>query len=493
MFPFFNFFNRINRFALIITVLFGAVYCAESLVNHHLYRTYALDLAIFSNALYDHAHLRVNEMSAMFPGRNVPNLLGDHFEVIAWLTAPFYWVLSPIFGTASLLVLQIAAILAGGWGVRQCVFYRFGGDLRWANLALLHYYCSWGIYSALAFDYHHNVLGAAIAPWFIYFFYRENWLKASIFFILLLFSKEYMALWATFIAVGLSVDHFKLPARALKGALFAAAAALYFIFTLKYFIPYFNGGGNALYHFHYHALGETPSDAIKKIFESPLYIFYLLFESPDLSPDAQGIKSELHAVALLSGGYALFYRPQYLIMLIPIYAQKLFRDEFVYWGLNYHYCIEFAPILTLALFDFLRKAGTYRYYLAAGAIGLTLFTTVAKLDSRVSKWYVPVNARFYSPEHYKRHFNVSTVAEELAKLPQDAIISASSQLAPHLAFRDKIYQFPYIADADYVAVLELPDESYPLNRDEFCAKIFDLRNKYPLVCDKWPLLVFKCK
>lgn len=48
----------------------------------------------------------------------------------------------------------------------------------------------------------------------------------------------------------------------------------------------------------------------------------LLFINNSHSYDGNFVKSELHAMVLLSGGLALLRRPVYLLMLAPIYGQK---------------------------------------------------------------------------------------------------------------------------------------------------------------------------
>ena len=41
----------------------GVLYALISLVNHYLFKTYALDLGLYTHAMYDYTHFRVDDCS----------------------------------------------------------------------------------------------------------------------------------------------------------------------------------------------------------------------------------------------------------------------------------------------------------------------------------------------------------------------------------------------------------------------------------------------
>ena len=45
----------------------GVLYCLISLVNHYLFKTYALDLGLYTHAMYDYAHFRIDDCSMFLP------------------------------------------------------------------------------------------------------------------------------------------------------------------------------------------------------------------------------------------------------------------------------------------------------------------------------------------------------------------------------------------------------------------------------------------
>ena len=46
-----------HRLAWLITALYGTVFCLISLVNHYNFRTYGLDLGIYTHGIYSYSHL----------------------------------------------------------------------------------------------------------------------------------------------------------------------------------------------------------------------------------------------------------------------------------------------------------------------------------------------------------------------------------------------------------------------------------------------------
>lgn len=141
----------------IIIFIFFLIYCSISLVNHYLLRTYASDLGFYTNSAFNYAHLRWKDciIDRTLPQPAYINNLSDHFSLILIPISPVIY----IFGTYGLLVAQIVFILFGGIGIYKYVFYKTGNLFK-ANLFLIHFYGFFGIFSALGFDFHNNVIGA---------------------------------------------------------------------------------------------------------------------------------------------------------------------------------------------------------------------------------------------------------------------------------------------------------------------------------------------
>lgn len=419
------------------------------------------------------------------------NILSDHFSLYPIIVSPLYW----IFGSYTMLIFQIIAILFGGIGVYKYFTFKRPENDWLPLLAMIHFFSIWGIYSALAFDYHDNVVAAMIVPWFFIAFEKGNKKLSVLLLLLILIGKENMALWSSFICAGLVLLNYKNKDKRNLAAFLAILSCIYFIVAVKLVIPSLANANRVYRHFNYAALGSNFTEAFTTIFTKPVYTFKLLFKNHLNNADTYGIKKELHYMVLLSGGFVLLLRPQYLVMLIPIYAQKLFNDDFSIWGLNSQYSIEFVPILSIALFNWIGSLKTDKKIpLAILFCAMTFVATISSLDHRLSLWYNADNSRFYSPSHYKTDYDVTKINEALKLIPDSAKVSASSQIVPHLSFRNYIYQYPDGSDSDYIVLL-MTDNTYPLTKDELTKKIDEQKNsgKYELIYDENLLMIFRKK
>jgi len=481
-----------------VFLVFAVIYCLLSLVNHCLYRTGALDLGMFNHAIYSFSHLKMNYFTLDVWGNEI-NYFGDHFSPITILLSPFYY----IFGSYTLLIIQVIFILWGGLGIYK--YASLSHSRTYIPVLLtIQFFSIWGIYSALAFDFHNNVIAAMFVPWLFYFYEKANKKSFLLFFVLILISKENMALWMGFILIGLIVKRLM----AEKGKIqvkellkfeipLIVISFLYFILIVGIVMPLIRHGQGSDQLGRYALLGSTMPEIFSKLFQNPKYVFSILFESPLKDGVGFGIKSELHFLILVSGGFALLYRPYYLVMLIPIYAQKLLTGDFFYWGINGQYSIEFVPILSLCLSDFLatRKSTKTAYGITIVTIISTLYFTFSSIEKNSGLWYDKTNSAFYSKIHYRSPLNISEINNTLTTLPDDAIISVSSVLSPHLAFRDKIYLFPVIKDATFIVLLTSNGGTYPLNETDFLKKVDELLkdDKYEVKYRKNDLLILKRK
>jgi uncharacterized membrane protein len=457
-----------------IVGLFALIFCSISLVNHYLYRTYAFDLGIYNNMLYSYSHFKLNYTPLQQP--LVYHAFADHFEPVFFLFAPFYW----IFGSYTLLIIQIIMVIFGGIGAMR--FAKLHSNNNTLSIAILiQFYAMWGVYSALAFDFHNNITAAMIIPWVMVFAQQKNIKPLIIAWALILLSKENMALYGIFVCLGLALHYFNDKQLRNLFLILTAASAVYFVLVVKVFIPSFQQpGAGYLYDSMYKSLGTTPKEILGNIFNKPGYLFSLLFENYSGETLFNGIKSELHFSVLISGGIFMLYKPQFLVMLIPIYAQKLFNTDAARWGINYHYSIEFVPVLTACTVVFITSINTtekIRYYIGFFVAVITLYYTISKMDSRVSIWYDKVNTRFYAPEHYNNNQTTITIRAELNALPlkdEDAI-SAQNNFVPHLSNRTYIYLYPESSKATHIVVAPKTN-LYPL-KDSAYNSVLDTLKK----------------
>jgi uncharacterized membrane protein len=479
--------NDIAKYSVVLG--FAIIYSIISFVNHYLFRTNAHDFGIFNQALWDYAHFRTNNNSVVHPGFG--NLLSDHFELLLVIFSPLYWV----FGSYTLLIIQIAAILIGGQGIYKYVEL-ISNKRKLALAALIQFFLFFGIYSSLAFDYHNNVVGTMAVPWIFYFFKKGQWKQTIFAFVIFIISKENMALWGFFIFIGSMIQYRKDRKRLVISAILATVSIIYFIIIMKWVMPSLLTPGNNYQHFKYTALGNNMGEVLSTIFTKPFYTIKLLFVNHLGLPEGNYIKLELHLAVLLSGGLLLFFRPYYLLMLLPIYGQKLFFDSYTLWGLSYHYSVEFIPIISIGAFSLINdldKEKTRRIIVYT----LIIFTAAVTFRSfdHTYTYFRREKQRIYQSPHYTRNFNVKEAYAALKTIPDNAIVCAQDEFVPHLCFRKYIYLYPSVEDAEYI-VLSDKLSTYPLKTEkEYRESITTIMNSgnWDKIYDKNFMLILKRK
>ncbi len=461
--------NKINPRWLVwvIILFFGCIYFSISIYNHYNFRTFAFDLGIKNQVLWDYAHGRMNYNTIMPELDGKVNVLANHFEPVMFLIAPFYY----IFGSYTLLIFQIGFILLGGYGLYKYLA-EISGDRIFSALGMAMFYAMWGVFGALSFDFHTNVLGAVMVPWLFFAIQRKKHALWLLVLILILLCKENVALWMVFVGLGIFFHWIKDKKRRNIGLFTALISAVYFIGVMQYIMPYFADGKLPYLHFKYSALGSNWSEAIQTVFTRPGYTFRLLFESHSPGGDMvfnDHAKWQLHTFVLLSGGIFLLLRPQFLLMLVPIYAQKMFSDDPVKWSIFQQYSIEFVPIIVLAAFTFINKSENAVVKILAGVL---LFLASFDATKEFSGLWKPLPygkelTNFYQRSHYKREISRKEIHSLIKALPKKASVSATFYVLPHIANRKKIYQFPEVKDADYILAVNDGYYSYPLDSAAF--------------------------
>lgn len=229
-------------------------------------------------------------------------------------------------------------------------------------------------------------------------------------------------------------------------------------------------------HFNYSFLGSNGIEAFNFLLMHPIESVKTLFYNHTGDPSGDYIKAEFHTLILLSGLPLLLLKPQYLLMLIPIYFQKLFHNNFYVWGIDGQYSIEFAPILAIGIFSVINDFKNEKIAnLISIIILISTFACTVRIMDHTILYTAKSKIRFYQGIHYTRNYSVKKVHELLSTIPKNAIVSAQSPFLPHLALRDNIYQFPLIKDAEFIIYSE-KEGSYPLEKSAFNSLTQELEN-----------------
>lgn len=419
-----------------LLAIFAVMYGLLAFVNHINFRTYGLDLGLYNKALYDYAHLRCCDSSFFL--WEPANLLHDHFDLYLMLLAP----LSLILGQWTLLVVQIAAVLAGGLGVYKLIRLYTDND----TLPLLAIVCLmgfFGVWHALGFDYHSNVVAAMLLPWFLFFLKKRRFGWASFFLLLICIGKETLPIWMFFVCVALIWDYRK-EGRSLCWIVGWMLFCVIYLLTVTLWLMPMMGEGSSRGFWRYDYMGANFAEMAGWIVSHPMEALQNLFVNFRGEAGDYGVKAEFYICLLASGLCIAIFKPNYLVMVIPILGQKMLAADTGFWGITNQYNVEFAPIVVIASFIVLSRLSKPHCKVALSTlmVAMTLTTTIYTTihpRSAIRK----ENVRLFDVKHFHQpNFSKETAYRMLGEIPNDASVCATTFFTPHLAMRDSVYIFP---------------------------------------------------
>jgi uncharacterized membrane protein len=458
-------FDKWSPYAII--ALFGCIYLTIIFCNHHFFRTFCFDYGVYNFAFYDYAHFRISDCPIYFVDKM--NFLQDHLSFTFMLFIPFFWLFGWLTGTYTLLIIQVFIILWGGLAVYRLIELKTS-DRMLSMLALLQYFIIYGRWTMFDADCNLAIIASSMIPVFLYYFEKKSFITALLVLSFILITREDMALWTLFIGIFLFIRHFKEKNYQKLSLYIIVLSVIYFVFVFSLIIPALETEQKKYTLFQYSAMGKGPWEALKFVLSNPVQTIKLFFVNQSGNPYYDGIKFEFYYVYFLCGGFLLLYRPVYLLLFIPILAKKMLNDEPLRWSTDTYYSVEFISILPVAVFMIISeiKRKLVKIILigivSIGTIGITVYKSERHKDSSVF-WYDDKHA-FYKSKMYKSELDIQSVNHQLGLIPQNAAVSATGTIVPHIAWRSKIYNFPKVSDAEYIAVFTKRD-TYPLNREQF--------------------------
>ena len=444
-----------------IHLLFFLLYGMVSILNHYFLRSAGLDYGIANQALYLYASAKPPMVTLLLGDQQVYHYMGLHVSLWVPILSPFYW----IFGSYTLLIFQSVCLVFGAIGLGKLATH-FNYLPIEKVLIQLHYYVFFGIFNALANDYHDNVIAACFLPWLVLGYVQSNKGIAWLAFFAMLLSKENISIWLLAIALGLWLLKNKgNKVQTWQPLYMGLIAVAWFLICSNLIMPHYSAAGKFEQLNRYSHLGKSLPEILHYVITHPLHMLRMFYQS-HIQPDADEIiKQEFLWALLFSGAWIALLRPPFLIMLLPLLMQKLWNKETAFWGANNHYQVEFAALLNLALlFVFKNIKGNKRMALLALVSGCALVQTVSLMQERKA-WFDPIKENLLNVNHYKAAINTKEVSVYLNQISKEESICAQSNFLPHLANRTQAYHFPYYEQANLIIISKATDNYYPLSAE----------------------------
>lgn len=466
-----------KHLVVISLLLVGLVMATHVFVNHLMFRTYALDLGVYTHALWQYAHGIWADCGMFIEGGADVSLLHDHFDLYLILLSPLVY----IFGSYTLLVVQVVSLLFGAYGVfrflQSCQDTQDEASSRFFLpwLGMLSYLAFFGTWHALCYDYHSNVVAVNFLPWMFLWLKQQRFGWALFSVLMICISKESAPLWMFFVVTGLMIEYWgnRKSMRWLVG--YGAFCILYFLIVSMVVMPLIGGGASPGF-WRYDHMGNSMSEVALFMLQHPWQSVCIFFSNFLQDANNAGLKLEFWLCCAASGMLLLLLRPQYLVMMLPPLLLKLMSRDIGFWGVEFQYNIEFAPILVIGSFSVIaswsqKKKRWYRAIPPLLAFLLTISTTIYTCGYPKT-WVRQANLRIFDPIHYHQHEFDSQFAQSLiAQIPESASVCATSPFVPHLSLRDKVTEFPIGASqSDYLLLIENQG-----NPDQTIAKITEIK------------------
>ncbi|MFH8614062.1 DUF2079 domain-containing protein [Streptomyces sp. NPDC017979] len=388
-----------------------ALYATVSVRRHLLIRTTGFDLGIFEQAVRAYAQLQ----PPLVPLRGEDfNLLGDHFHPALAVLAPLYRIWpSPItLLLAQAALLAVAVVPLAGWAQRVL-------GRRPAHAVALAYGLSWGVASAVAFDFHEVALAVPLIAYAVVALGQGRYRAAVAWAAPLVLIKEDLGL--TLAALGAYVA-WKGPRR--LGLLTALAGLVAFVVEIKLLLPAFNPAGG---YAHGENLGEgAHASLLATIAFAPL---------DALRPDVKATT----LVLVFAPSALLALRSPLALIAVPTLTWRMLSQNAFHWGLSFHYSAVLMPIVAAGLIDALRRWRTAEHPLAARHVRASLVTALAVTAVLLPSFPL---AQLAQRATWRTGPHVEAARSLLAKIPDGASVAATNRLVPQLTSRCDVVLFP---------------------------------------------------
>lgn len=468
-------------------VIFATLYALLSLGNHLNFRTFCLDLGVYSHALYQYAHLKGADC-AIYLWEN-QNLLADHFDLYLPLLSPLYW----IFGQYTLLVVQIFFALLGGLGTYRLIT-TYTDKKTLPVLAMVSFYGFYGLWHALSFDYHTSVLATMLVPWLFYSIRRQRYWWGLTLVLLISIGKETMPLWLIFITLVLLWDYRKDALARRWIAVYCGVSVLLFFCISMLVMPHFGTNDQVLWRYSY--MGHGFKEMAVFMLSHPIETLSNFFSNFIHDPSYSGLKLEFWLCTLASGLFLLIKKPHWILMLTPIVGMKMLARDAGFWGLTNQYNVELTPIIICGSFIAISslKREKIQPWCATLATILILLTTVYSTSKPRTNIFKERVRAFDSRHYQQKDFSISTASEMIQLIPEDASVCATTMFVPHLAMRDSAYMFPIGlgSNAEYY-LLKLHHWCYYEGEEDKIAEMVADTSNYSILSTDGNLVLLKQK
>jgi len=415
---------------------------ALAVLQQRAFETGRFDVGNLTQAVWSTAHGRILEITDL-QGDQISRL-GAHFDPLVALLAPLWWLWpSPNL----LLVVQAVSVALGAVPVFLLARKHLGTD--WAGLGFALVYLLYPPTQWLVLDDFHPVaLATPLLLGAIWFLDENRLLPFALCAGAACLTKEQVGLAVAMLGVWHAVAH----GRRRAGTVIAVAGVLVAVVATVVIVPHYAPGGGSPFEGRYAAVGGSPAGIVKAAAVHPLHVLQAATEHRDLS----------YLLELLAplGGLSLL-APLVAASALPEIALNLLSGTRTQTSIHFHYTAAAIPgLIAGAVLGAARVQRRWPRSSPALGRGLVLLALAAGVVlGPLPVWgHVPFGSRLATRDHVVTPHD-RAAARALRAVPAGVAVSATNTLGAHLSQRRRIFSFPVLREARWIAV-DLTRPSY---------------------------------
>ena len=424
---------------------FGAGFASLAVLQHRAFWTGRFDVGNLVQAVASTADGDFLSVTGL-TGRQISRL-GAHFDPIVAAFAPLWW----LWPDASLLlVVQAVAVATGAVPVYLLGRRHLGSAWAAAGFGLaylLHPATQWLVVD----DFHPVALATPLLLWAFWFLDGDRLLPFAAVAAVACLTKEQIGL----VVAAMGLWYALRPGHRRAGFAIAALGAAVSLVAVAIVVPHFAPGGGSPFEGRYAEVGGSPGGIVETAVTDPGTVLSAVSEDRDVSYLAD-LLLPLLGLPLLAPLAALTAAPELLL--------NLLSNTRTQTSIHFHYTAGAIPGLMVASVlgaARLRRRFAWARWPEGRAVVLSTLVAGILLGPLPIWAHVPFGSDLGAREHVVGH-HARVASRALAVIPADAPVSASNTLGAHLSARHRVFSFPVLGEADWVAV----DRQRPSHRDD---------------------------
>jgi uncharacterized membrane protein len=415
---------------------FAVAFAALSIGRNRAFNTGRFDLGNMTQAIWNTAHGHFLEVTNL-PG-NQTSRLGSHFDPILAALAPL-WLAWP--SPDMLMVVQALAVALGALPVYWLARKHLGSERAGVGFALA--YLLYPATQWLTLNEFHPVAFATPLLLFAFWYLDEDRLVPfALFSLIAIACKEEIGL----VVAGFGAWYLLSRRRRREGLAILVVGIAATVVAVEVIVPHFSGSTSSFYS-RYSEVGGSPSGIVKTLFTQPGKVLGNAFSRAHL---------DYLGHMLLPLGLLVVFSPWLLLAALPEAALNVLSKNPYQGSVYFHYQAGLIPPLMVAAVlgaaALARRRPDVKRWLGPGIVVLALLSNFWL--GAMPVWESVPYGNTFGKNKTKITDHDEITAKAVSLIPAGAAVSATNTLGAHLSARRRIFSFPRLADASWVAADE---------------------------------------